>query len=110
MSDRWTPVQERVMDKVYGRTLWAEDGRLIGEDPEHPIWRAPCGHRGTQMTIDPHGIVTCHHELANRHDHTHWTAEMWSTWTGDHDQYCKPPKCERVTCGRKYSEAEVFAE
>jgi hypothetical protein len=106
---RWTPTQERVMDLVYGRLIWGEDGLLVGQDPGHPVWKAPCGHHGTQMTVDPQGIITCHHEVTNRHDHKAWTELMWLTWQGGPGEYCKPPECEVVKCGRTYTEADVQA-
>jgi hypothetical protein len=93
-TERWTPVQERVMDLVYGSGAgdW---------------WHAPCGHAGPQMTVSPEGIVTCHHELSNRHDHNHWTPEMWLTWQNIPGGHCRPPACEIVNCGRTYTEDEV---
>jgi hypothetical protein len=86
MANEWTPVQERVMDLVYG-------------GPAGDWWHGPCGHGGHQMTVSPDGIVTCHHQLSSRHDHTRWLIGG--------KQSCKPPACEIVECGRTYTEAEL---
>lgn len=99
----WTPAQERVMDKVYGRTIWGDDGRLVGQDPEHPIWIGPCGHPGSSMTVDAEGLTHCHIPLSEEH---HDDPRSEDYYFGPH--ICGD-RCKVVKCGRTYTEAEVFA-
>lgn len=82
MRRDWTPVQERVMNLVYG-------------DPgKHNWWIAPCGHGGFEMTIDAQGLITCHHTISQQHG------------PGCFPWQCTP-ECVVTTCGHTYTESDV---